>query len=81
MDEPFTGLDIVASKHLVSILNNFTDNGGSIIMTTHNTNVGLRCCDRVVVLDKTQLIFDAKTSEVDAESFSKDYLAYARNNK
>ncbi len=80
-DEPFTGLDTVASKHLVSILNNFTDNGGSIVMTTHNTSVGLQCCDRVVVLDKTQLIFDAKTSEIDPASFSEDYLAYARNNK
>ena len=27
-DEPFTGLDSVSSRHLVSILNNFTDNGG-----------------------------------------------------
>ena len=50
-------------------------------MTTHNTDIGLRCCGRVVVLDKSQLIFDAKTSEIDVASFSKDYLAYAGDNK
>ena len=80
-DEPFTGLDSVSSRHLVSILNNFTENGGSIVMTTHNTDIGLRCCDRVVVLDKSQLIFDAPTSQIDTASFSKDYLAYAEDNK
>lgn len=80
-DEPFTGLDTIASKHLVSILNNFTDNGGSIVMTTHNTSIGLQCCGRVVVLDKNKLIFDAKTSDIDAVAFANDYLAYARSDK
>jgi heme exporter protein A len=80
-DEPFTGLDTIASKHLLFVLNKFTDKGGSIIMTTHNTNLGLQCCQRIVVLDKTKLIFDAKTSQIDSVSFSNDYLEYARNNK
>lgn len=78
-DEPFTGLDAKASHHLITFLNEFTNNGGTIVMTTHDINIGLQCCNRVVVLDKSNLIFDARTSDIDKERFLKDYISYARS--
>jgi ABC-type multidrug transport system ATPase subunit len=78
-DEPFTGLDAESRQHLITVLANFTDNGGTIVMTTHDMNIGIQCCDRVIVLDKTQLIFDAMTCEIDTASFVQDYLSYARS--
>lgn len=78
-DEPFTGLDSEASKYLVSVFADFISAGGTIIMTTHDINFALQCCDRVVVLDKQRLIFDAKTSDIDTAAFRKDYLLYARS--
>ena len=77
-DEPFTGLDGEASEHLTSVLADFSNNGGTIMMTTHDVRNGLKCCDRVIVLDKTSLILDAMTSDMDTESFAQDYLSYAR---
>lgn len=77
-DEPFTGLDGEACKHLISVLSDFVRNDGTILMTTHDTKVGLKCCDRVLVLDKCSLIFDAMKSDIDTDSFSQDYLSYAR---
>lgn len=77
-DEPFTGLDGEASKHLISVLDDFSSDGGTIMMTTHDVHNGLKCCDRVIVLDKTSLILDAMTSDIDTESFAQDYLSYAR---
>ena len=77
-DEPFTGLDGEACQHLISVLSDFVDKDGTILMTTHDTKVGLKCCDRVVVLDKSCLIFDALTSDIDTDSFAQDYLSYAR---
>jgi ABC-type multidrug transport system ATPase subunit len=79
-DEPFTGLDREACQHLISVLSNFTNNAGTILMTTHDVNIGLKCCDRVLVLDKSSLIFDAMKSDIDADSFAHDYLSYAREN-
>jgi heme ABC exporter ATP-binding subunit CcmA len=76
-DEPFTGLDTDACEHLISILTNFIDCSGTVLMTTHNTNIGLRCCKRVLVLDKASLIFDAQVSDIDTANFSKDFVAYA----
>ena len=78
-DEPFTGLDAEAGHHLIAVINDFSDRGGTIVMTTHDIDIGLKCCNRVVVLDKSNLIFDARTSDIDMTSFSKDYISYARS--
>ena len=78
-DEPFTGLDTKASHHLINVLNEFTNNGGTIVMTTHDIDIGLQCCNRVVVLDKSKLIFDARTCDIDTARFLKDYISYARS--
>jgi heme exporter protein A len=78
-DEPFAGLDDRTCHHLIEILNNFTANGGTILLATHDTDFSIRCCKRVIVLDKGQLIFDAEISGVDAAAFAQDYLSYARN--
>ena len=78
-DEPFTGLDAKACHHLITVLTEFTNNGGTIVMTTHDIDLGLQCCNRVVVLDKSNLIFDARTSDIDTERFLKDYISYARS--
>ncbi len=77
-DEPFTGLDTEACKHLISVLADFTNNGGTILFTSHNISIGLKCCDRIVVLDKSHLILDVMKSDIDTDSFAQDYLSYAR---
>jgi heme exporter protein A len=76
-DEPFTGLDAEACKYLITFLTEFTRKSGTIVMTTHDTDIGLQCCNRVMLLDKCNLIFNAKTSDIDKVSFSKDYIGYA----
>ncbi|MFQ6034435.1 MAG: ABC transporter ATP-binding protein [Sedimentisphaerales bacterium] len=78
-DEPFTGLDGQASRHLISVLSKFRAGGGTFVMTTHNANLALQCCDRVMVLDKNHFIFDAETGQIDTDRFTEDYLLYARS--
>jgi len=78
-DEPFTGLDTDARQHLTSVLADFTDNGGTVVMTTHDINISIQCCSRIVVLDKSSVIFDADTSDINTAEFTQDYLSYARN--
>jgi heme exporter protein A len=80
-DEPFTGLDVQASKHLIGIFETFVRQGGTILMTTHDTCLGLRCCERVVVLDQGVVLLDKTKEEIDPERFAEDYLFYARSQK
>jgi len=77
-DEPFTGLDGEACRHLILVLSDFVKNNGTILMTAHDTKVGLKCCDRVIVLDNGTLILDEMTSDIDIDGFAQDYLSYAR---
>ena len=78
-DEPFTGLDVEASQHLVDVFDAFVGRGGTILMTTHDTSLGLRCCRRVAVLDGGTCVLDRMTDEIDRDRFAEDYLAYARS--
>jgi heme exporter protein A len=79
-DEPFAGLDAEAGEHLVTVLRNFRNDGGTVVITTHNVGFGLQCCERAAVLDSRKLIFDAKVAEINAADFARDYLLYARGN-
>jgi heme exporter protein A len=79
-DEPFTGLDLEAGRHLISVLTKFRADGGTLVMTTHDTSMALKCCDRVAVLDNHTFIFNAVTSQIDTDSLTDDYLSYARRN-
>ncbi len=78
-DEPFTGLDADASERLLAIFDRFVRDGGAILMTTHDTRLGLRCCRRVAVLDQGVLILDVEKETIDADRFADDYLSYARS--
>jgi len=78
-DEPFTGLDGGAVERLLAIFTEFVRAGGSILMTTHDIRLGLRCCQRVAVLDRGVLILDAGKDQIDGERFAEDYLSYARS--
>lgn len=78
-DEPFTGLDGGASDRLLAIFERFVHGGGTILMTTHDVRLGLRCCRRVAVLDGGVLVLDAPRDEIDSARFADDYLCYARS--
>jgi heme ABC exporter ATP-binding subunit CcmA len=79
-DEPFTGLDTEARRHLLTILRNFKDDGGTVVMTTHNVDLSLQCCEQVAVLDERKIVFNRQVSEINSAEFTQDYLLYARNN-
>ena len=78
-DEPFTGLDSDVTGRLLTILGQFVHGGGTILLTTHDTRLGLRCCHRIVILDQGILILDVLKDDVDSDRFADDYLSYARS--
>jgi len=76
-DEPFTGLDSKTCQQLVSVLKGFAGGDKAFMMTTHDTGLGLRCCNRVVVLHQGGIRLDVPVEGIDAQAFVEDYLAYA----
>lgn len=76
-DEPFTGLDTDSCLHLKDTLDRFVKEGGAVVMTTHETHLGLSCSSRVLLLDGSHITLDRRTDEIDTDRFVENYLSYA----
>lgn len=56
LDEPLTGLDIITVKTLVDYMKEYKKRGHSIFLTSHNIDIVEKICDRVVFIDKGQIL-------------------------
>lgn len=73
LDEPYTGLDETACMNLNGMLAEFTEGGGSVLMTTHDIDRGYRVSDRVMVLDRGRIVFGGRTAETSLDVFRDRY--------
>ena len=56
MDEPTTGLDPQARRHLWDLIKDIRDKGITVILTTHYLEEAEVLCDRVAIMDDGQII-------------------------
>lgn len=56
LDEPFRGLDPAAAVGLSTCIDVFKENGGAVVVATHDLLRAERDCDTVTILDKGQVI-------------------------
>lgn len=68
LDEPFTGLDVKATKVLIENLKNFKDK--IVIMTSHSEE-HLQLCSRYIIIVNGKIKYESK--EVEIEEFKKIY--------
>ncbi|HZQ40106.1 MAG TPA: ATP-binding cassette domain-containing protein, partial [Rhizomicrobium sp.] len=58
LDEPLSGLDLIAQSELLSLLAEFRARGGGILFSTHSMSAAEAICDRVVMLSAGRTIFE-----------------------
>lgn len=68
MDEPFVGLDPVATHKLKTIMREVCDAGGAIFFSTHVLDVAEKLCDRVAIIKNGTLIKTGSMDEVRGDS-------------
>src|ERR1700744_851815 len=56
LDEPTTGLDPQARRHLWDLVEGLKQSGRTIILTTHYMDEAERLCDRVAIMDNGRII-------------------------
>ncbi len=64
MDEPFVGLDPMASHTLKEIMRSICDDGGAIFFSTHVLEVAEKLCDKVAIIKNGRLIKSGTMEEV-----------------
>ena len=64
MDEPFVGLDPIATHKLKTIMREICDMGGAIFFSTHVLEVAEKLCDRVAIIKQGKLVRTGSMEEV-----------------
>ena len=64
MDEPFVGLDPVASHLLKGMMRELCDQGGAIFFSTHVLEVAEKLCDKVAIIKQGKLVRSGTMEEV-----------------
>ena len=78
LDEPFTGLDEAACDLAGEMLREFVAGGGSALVTTHDIDRGFTVADHVAVLDRGAIVYEARASDIDVQTFREKYRAVLR---
>lgn len=73
LDEPYTGLDQQAAAALDDLLQSVARAGRTVLLTTHNLDRGLAHCDRLAILSRGRLVFQADRAEVEIGEFRDIY--------
>jgi heme exporter protein A len=68
LDEPYTGLDQDAAAVLDDLLRQVATEGRTVIMTTHDLRRGHALADRIAILSRGRIAFDAPCREIDPEA-------------
>ena len=74
LDEPYSGLDQDALVMLNTIL---TARNKTILLVTHDLARGLESADRVAILNRGRLVFDAGTRDLSRVDFEQAYRDHA----
>jgi ABC-2 type transport system ATP-binding protein len=78
MDEPFVGLDPVASHKLKLMMRELCDNGGAIFFSTHVLEVAEKLCDKVAIIKDGKLVKSGTMEDVKGdESLEEVFLELA----
>jgi ABC-2 type transport system ATP-binding protein len=77
LDEPTTGLDPQARRHLWDLVEELKKAGRTIILTTHYMEEAERLCDRVAIMDHGKVIALGTPKELIAKVCSEDIVEFA----
>jgi ABC-2 type transport system ATP-binding protein len=63
-DEPLSGLDANAALLIKEIVRGLADRGKTVLYCSHILDVVERLCERVIILDRGEIVADGMTAEL-----------------
>lgn len=64
LDEPFEGIDAIASREIKDLLQGFVSRGGTIFLTSHILEIVERLCDQIGVISRGRLVAQGPLEEL-----------------
>jgi energy-coupling factor transport system ATP-binding protein len=64
LDEPTRGMDYPAKREMIRLLQDWQAEGMSVLLVTHDVELAAQAADRIVLLDRGQVIADGRPAEV-----------------
>jgi ABC-type multidrug transport system ATPase subunit len=80
LDEPEVGLDPHASDMVKDVLSNTDSGSRTVVITTHNLERGLELADRIVIIDRGKIAYQASGRELAGVDFRQIYDRYTGTN-
>jgi ABC-2 type transport system ATP-binding protein len=78
LDEPFVGLDPMASFTVKNIMKDFAKSGGAIFFSTHVLEVAEKLCNKVAIIKDGEIISCGKMADIKKDkSLEKVFLESA----
>ena len=74
LDEPFEGIDAVASRQIKDLLHSFVSRGGTIFLTSHILEIVERLSTHIGVIAKGKLVAQGRIDELRAASAERQSL-------
>jgi ABC-2 type transport system ATP-binding protein len=56
LDEPFEGIDAIASRQIKDLLHSFVSRGGTVFLTSHILEIVERLCDYIGIIARGKLV-------------------------
>ena len=73
-DEPVASLDPVTSKHVMTDFKNINQKENiTILINIHDVDLALEYCDRVIGINKGQIVYDGKSSDITQDILDRIY--------
>jgi ABC-2 type transport system ATP-binding protein len=64
LDEPFEAIDPLSARTLRSVLERHTNNGGTVVLSSHVMELVERLCDRIGIVSRGRLVAEGSLDEV-----------------
>jgi ABC-2 type transport system ATP-binding protein len=64
LDEPFEGIDAIASREIKDLLGQYVRGGGTVFLTSHILEIVERLCDHIGIIHKGRLVAQGPIAEL-----------------
>mgnify|MGYP001772697016 CR=1 FL=1 len=73
LDEPTLGVDVMSAREIREIIREYADQGGTVVLSTHNMWEVQKLCSDVAIINKGRIVYSGSRAELERISGEKEF--------